>query len=313
MRFIFTYVFLFFTLLCFSQSYTPEELQGKIDPSTHPSFSRIPNGYSTRSQDYLRTEVIEAFLEMAKAAKKEGIDLIIVSATRNFDRQAVIWNKKWNQLEISKKKRAPFILKYSSMPGTSRHHWGTDFDLNSVEPSYFKTGKGKRIYEWLFYNAYKFGFFQPYQEYQSQTRTGYLEEKWHWSYYPIANEMLTQYNTLITEKDLDGFEGSRYAKDVEVIKKYVNGIVTYPFPLGQFPLPIREVPKVITEVKQSALEKEIKNTETIEVAKAITPKEKKEGPFKSKKIVVEYFSERPSIANQTTNTSFRNWLNQKGE
>lgn len=312
MKFIFTHVFLFFTLLSFSQSYTPEELQGKIDPATHPSFSKIPNGYSTRSQDYLRTEVVEAFLKMAEAAKKDGIDLIIVSATRNFTRQAVIWNRKWSQLDISKKERAQSILKYSSMPGTSRHHWGTDFDLNSVEPSYFKTGKGKRVYEWLFYNAYKFGFFQPYQEYDTQTRTGYLEEKWHWSYYPIANEMLIEYNALFTEKDLDGFEGSRYAKKVEVIKTYVNGIITYPFPIGQFPLPTKETPKAIAESVVDTPKEKNKIKETVVVAQVITPKEKVEEKIQPRKIVVEYFSERPIIASQTTNITFRSWLDQKG-
>ncbi|MFM9004881.1 MAG: D-alanyl-D-alanine carboxypeptidase family protein [Flavobacteriales bacterium] len=40
-------------------------------------------------------------------------------------------------------------MKFSSMPGTSRHHWGTDIDLNSVEPSYFLSGKGLLIYQWL--------------------------------------------------------------------------------------------------------------------------------------------------------------------
>ncbi|NJK84501.1 MAG: M15 family metallopeptidase [Saprospiraceae bacterium] len=40
--------------------------------------------------------------------------------------------------------RALKILKYSSMPGTSRHHWGTDIDLNSFSNSYFEQGEGKK-------------------------------------------------------------------------------------------------------------------------------------------------------------------------
>ena len=36
------------------------------------------------------------------------------------------------------------IMKYSSMPSTSRHHWGTDIDLNSLENSYFEKGEGKK-------------------------------------------------------------------------------------------------------------------------------------------------------------------------
>ena len=31
------------------------------------------------------------------------------------------------------------------MPGTSRHHWGTDIDFNSVDPAYFKTATGIKV------------------------------------------------------------------------------------------------------------------------------------------------------------------------
>ena len=33
------------------------------------------------------------------------------------------------------------------MPSTSRHHWGTDLDLNNLNNSYFTSGKGKKIYK----------------------------------------------------------------------------------------------------------------------------------------------------------------------
>ena len=35
---------------------------------------------------------------MAEAAKKEGVILTIISATRNFESQKRIWENKWNGL-----------------------------------------------------------------------------------------------------------------------------------------------------------------------------------------------------------------------
>lgn len=60
---------------------------------------------------------------------------------------------------------------YSSMPTTSRHHWGTDMDINSVEPEYFESGQGLLEYNWLKANAHKFGFCQPYSPKDDGSRT----------------------------------------------------------------------------------------------------------------------------------------------
>jgi LAS superfamily LD-carboxypeptidase LdcB len=163
---------------------------------------------------------------MAEAAKKEGVVLSVLSATRNYDYQKGIWERKWNGAKYKGWKDADIasdILKYSSMPGTSRHHWGTDLDFNSVEPSYFKTGNGKKVYDWLQKNAASFGFYQTYTS-KENGRTGYNEEAWHWSYLPLAKDFLTQYNQLISYTDFSGFKGSATAKELNVIEVYVNGI-----------------------------------------------------------------------------------------
>ena len=83
-------------------------------------------------------------------AKRDSIDLKIISGTRNFYEQKAIWNRKWNLYNnLNPIHRAKKILEYSSMPSTSRHHWGTDIDLNSLNNSYFNTGKGLKTYQWL--------------------------------------------------------------------------------------------------------------------------------------------------------------------
>lgn len=196
---------------------------GKFDYRIDSTFIKVNTAYSTKTL-YLNKEVYDAFLKMHKAAKIDGIDLIILSGTRNFNEQKAIWERKWNKYNNLKPlDRSYKILEYSSMPSTSRHHWGTDLDLNSLSNSYFSSGKGKVIYDWLNANANNFGFYQVYTN-KDNGRTGYNLEKWHWSYLPLASPYLEFYNRNITNKDIDGFEGSNLAKDLDIIESYVNGI-----------------------------------------------------------------------------------------
>lgn len=169
----------------------------------------------------LRKEVYEAFDTMQKAAAAEGVNLLIVYAYRSADIQKKIWEAKWidpSRSKMSERERTLDILKYSSMPGTSRHHWGTDFDLCSVEPKYFESGVGLKIYQWLVKNASKYGFFQPYTDGRSK---GYNTEKWHWSYSPLSGPFLDLYLKTIRNEDLTGFSGSSITKSVGMIENWV--------------------------------------------------------------------------------------------
>ena len=206
--------------------FSREELLGKFNPAKHNGFQLIESRYSTKTDIYLRKEAYDAFKRMREAALKEGIALTILSATRNFDAQKAIWERKWKRPQYEGKtdvERIVDILKFSSMPGTSRHHWGTDIDLNSLEPAYFTSGKGLIIYQWLFAHAADFGFFQTYTS-KKDGRSGYEEEAWHWSYMPLAGPMLKEYNRTITYADLSGFSGSKAAEKAHVLEDFVNGI-----------------------------------------------------------------------------------------
>ena len=80
----------------------------------------------------LAIEAGKAFNKMQIHAKKEGIILEIVSGYRSYDRQKSIWNRKYKSNEasgLSPKKNIHKIIEYSTLPGTSRHHWGTDVDI----------------------------------------------------------------------------------------------------------------------------------------------------------------------------------------
>ncbi|WP_400078483.1 M15 family metallopeptidase [Winogradskyella sp. R77965] len=196
---------------------------GKFEYRVDTTFTKVNSEHSAKTL-YLKKEVYSAFLDMLNAAKQDGIVLKILSGTRNYKEQKAIWERKWNMYNNLKPlERAQKILEYSSMPSSSRHHWGTDLDLNSLSNSYFSSGNGKTVYDWLNANANDFGFYQVYTQ-KDSGRTGYNLEKWHWSYLPLASKYLEFYNDNITYKDINGFIGSELAIDLNIIEDYVNGI-----------------------------------------------------------------------------------------
>ena len=214
---------------------TKAYLMGQFDPAQHPDFVPIDPKYADKDDLFLRKETYEAFLKMHEAAKAEGINLIIRSATRPFPHQKRIWEGKWfgsrkvEGKDLSKSipdptERALKILEFSSMPGTSRHHWGTDIDLNAFENSYFESGKGLEEYNWLVANGTKFGFCQVYSEKGADRPHGYNLEKWHWSYLPIAQQLTNFAESSLKDQDIAGFMGAEVAPIIGVVEKYVLGI-----------------------------------------------------------------------------------------
>ncbi len=211
-----------------------EYIRGQFDPSKHKDFISIPDQYASRSGLYLRREALSDFIKMYNEAHGAGVSLIIKSATRNFDYQKGIWERKWHGQTLLEgnvdartisdpKERALKILLYSSMPSTSRHHWGTDIDLNSFDNSYFEKGRGKKEYTWLRENAHKFGFCQPYTS-KENGRTGYEEEKWHWTYLPISKGLTDYAERYLKNEDISGFAGAELAIDIDVVGNYILGI-----------------------------------------------------------------------------------------
>jgi len=197
---------------------------GRFDYHKRDDFMRIPDQYANK-EVYLQKKTYQAFKAMADSAQKDGVRLIIVSGTRNFWYQKSIWDRKWKRSKKSSDlDKAKEILLYSSMPMTSRHHWGTDLDLNNLNNDWFEEGKGKKIYNWLKAHANDFGFYQPYSDKSLHNRHGYEEEKWHWSYMPLADPYLDFYNNHVTNKDIHGFEGSGLASQIDMVGNYVNGV-----------------------------------------------------------------------------------------
>ena len=209
---------------------------GHFTPEKDPAFTLITKEHADREGMYMRKEAYGSFLKMKAAAAAEGISLQIRSATRNFDYQKGIWERKWTgETKLSSgedasvtfeepKVRAQQILKYSSMPGTSRHHWGTDIDLNNFNNSWFESGEGLKLFTWLEAHAHEYGYCRPYTTKDNTRPDGYNEEKWHWSYTPISDSLTAQAELLLKDEMITGFLGSEVAGDLDVVRKYVLGI-----------------------------------------------------------------------------------------
>ncbi len=183
-------------------SLNPFELTGRA--ATHMCASAL--ALDARLHAERRSTPAQALREASAAA---GIDLAIVSSLPDFARQSAIWNGKFRgerplldrgrrstlKPRLSAPERVRAILIWSALPGASRHHWGTDFDVidrAAVPPGYQAAvnsgrnspGRGPfaRLNEWLGANLGNFGFFRPY----TTDRGGVRPEPWHLSYAPVA-------------------------------------------------------------------------------------------------------------------------------
>lgn len=164
----------------------------------------------------LHERVVSPFLTLCAAAAADGIELVAFSSFRDFDRQLAIWNGKFrgerplhdrqgrplDTATLTPAERVEAILWWSALPGASRHHWGTDFDvldaaampsgyrLQVIPAEYQEGGPFHRLSTWLDAHLHAFGFFRPY----STDRGGVSPEPWHLSHAPVASAAAAQFS-----------------------------------------------------------------------------------------------------------------------
>ncbi|TCO80404.1 succinylglutamate desuccinylase/aspartoacylase family protein [Plasticicumulans lactativorans] len=153
-----------------------------------------------------------------KAAARLPAALTDVSSTRGFKRQAGIVSGQLAALKITSKNTDTEIaaallkiLETRSMPGFSRHHWGTELDVNDTERTHW-SGSGVMVplLPFLQKETARFGFFHPYSAggggqpgFPRPADPHYLDEPWHISYWPIANVLAAQWAARFTGSVLD--------------------------------------------------------------------------------------------------------------
>jgi len=179
-----------------------------------------------------------AFEKMQKAALKEGIELKIISAYRSYDQQKSIWNRKFlsnKKAGLVSEDNIKKIIEYSTLPGTSRHHWGTDVDLIDgskaqegdvlISEKFHQNGPYVILRKWMDQHAANFGFIRPYTN--NSERKGFYYEPWHYSYAPIAIPMLKAYSKLNLKKTLatTNLEGSASLSEKFLKKYYTENIL----------------------------------------------------------------------------------------
>lgn len=175
------------------QDYSVAELMGKEDVKLHGE------GINLRKKAY------KAFIEMKKAACTDGFDIKIISSYRDFYRQESIWERKYIRFTedygMEPLDAIDKIIEYSTIPGTSRHHWGTDIDIvdghaktsgDVLLPEKFGPGGPFETFKlWLDQNSENFGYYLVYTD--NPKRKGFKYEPWHFSYAPLAVPMLTAF------------------------------------------------------------------------------------------------------------------------
>ena len=155
----------------------------------------------------MHKEAKVAFEKMKVAALKDGINIEVVSAYRSFQKQKSIFEnkyKRYTQEGLTPIKAVEKIIEYSTIPGTSRHHWGTDIDIidanypkpKSVlkEGNFYGNGPYCKLKEWMDRHSEFYGFYEVYTK--NPKRKGFKYEPWHFSYAPVSIPMSEAYQKL---------------------------------------------------------------------------------------------------------------------
>ena len=179
----------------------------------------------------LCAEASQALVALQADARDAGFELAVASAHRNFERQQLIFNGKARgkrpvhddrgealDLEVLPPREALHaILRFSALPGGSRHHWGTDldvYDAGAIPPGYqlqlspqevAPGGMFDPMHRWLDERMARdesHGFYRPYE----LDRGGVAPERWHLSYAPLALDCARVFSAELLSEAWEGVD-----------------------------------------------------------------------------------------------------------
>lgn len=160
---------------------TDKELLQKYSKVYFLNEHYVPDGLSLIGDEFLfekdrkieiHTKVLPYFLDLLSGAKKEGIDLKVISGFRSFGEQSALKNG----YVVSYGSGAN---KFSADQGYSEHQLGTTLDFTTPDLGANFTAFAKsQAYKWLVANAHKYGSILSYPE----NNTYYQFEPWHWRF-----------------------------------------------------------------------------------------------------------------------------------
>ncbi|KZX56965.1 hypothetical protein A3709_04120 [Halioglobus sp. HI00S01] len=194
-----------------------------------------------------------AFARLQADAREAGFDLAPASCFRSFARQLAIFNGKaagerslhddaGNLLDadaMTPVERLHAILRFSALPGASRHHWGTDLDVFDAAalPEGYRLqlspeeiapgGMFDPLHCWLderMAQGQSHGFYRPYGE----DRGGVAPERWHLSYAPLATGCEGALTPQLLHQSWEGIELGLRAEIEADLEQIFNRYVQVP-------------------------------------------------------------------------------------
>lgn len=163
-------------------------------------------------QHLLHQSMISPWQALEAQVRAAGFELAIASSYRSFSRQQSIIEKKWrgelvvrdslsqilNIDDMAAVDKLMAILRWSALPGASRHHWGCDVDvydqaslaegyqIQLISEEFEGDGPFAAMHDFIdeLMLDPAFPFFRPY----AIDSGGVAPERWHLSYAPVARE-----------------------------------------------------------------------------------------------------------------------------
>lgn len=168
----------------------------------------VPEGYDSHltglnESKQVDRRIVNSVIRLMEGAKQDGIDLVICSAYRSYERQEELFHNKIDKLMASGLtyydafKTASYSV---TIPGTSEHQLGLALDIitpgyTDLDAGFAETEAGK----WLVENAPDYGFILRYPEGKEHI-TGIIFEPWHFRYVGEENAKIMTEQGLTLEE-----------------------------------------------------------------------------------------------------------------
>lgn len=160
---------------------TDKELLQKYSKIYFLNENYMPKGLVDVPQEYIYEKnknikilasTSQFLIQMMDDAKKDGVDLFLISGFRSFSEQGVL-------KDGYKMVYGSGANKFSADQGYSEHQLGTavDFTSKKLGLNFVNFGSTSE-YDWLLANAHKYGFILSYPKNNSY----YQYEPWHWRF-----------------------------------------------------------------------------------------------------------------------------------
>ena len=204
----------------------------------------------------IHQDILVDLICLREEASHAGFDLSITSAYRSFERQLAIFNAKakgektildekgqiLNSNSLTDEEKLFAILRWSAIPGSSRHHWGTDLDvydkkaipsdyrLQLIPQEFESGGPFSPLHNWLDERMKEssFPFFRPY----SEDRDGVSPERWHLSH-RLACTFDKEYTLAIFQNNIEEadieFKNLLLEKSSELFLRFVKNTTKPPW------------------------------------------------------------------------------------